>query len=78
VTVPDLRGVPAAVVAEAGITALPRCLCLGEPASGALVPLHGPPDPPINTAFLVQRPGAVENGDVTRVRDLQPAAAPAR
>lgn len=76
VTVPDLRGVLAAVVAGAGITVLPRYLCLGELASGALVPLHEPPDPPINTAFLVQRPGAVENGDVTRVRDLLLAAAP--
>lgn len=77
VTVPDLRGVLAAVVAGAGITVLPRYLCLGELASGALVPLHEPSDPPINTAFLVQRPGPVENRDVTRVRELLLAAAPA-
>ncbi|MGX1267720.1 LysR family transcriptional regulator [Streptomyces phaeoluteigriseus] len=70
VTVPDLRGVLAAVVAGAGFTVLPRYLCLAELASGALVALHEPEDPPINTAFLVQRPGAVENPDVTRVRDL--------
>ncbi|MFD9318843.1 LysR family transcriptional regulator [Streptomyces sp. NPDC060053] len=76
VTVPDLRGVLAAVVAGAGITVLPRYLCLGELARGALVPLHEPVDPPINTAFLVQRPGAVENRDVTRVRDLLLSAAP--
>ncbi|MEV6176842.1 LysR family transcriptional regulator [Streptomyces sp. NPDC052015] len=70
VTVPDLRGVQAAVVAGAGFTVLPRYLCLDELSSGALVVLHEPDDPPINTAFLVQRPGAVENPDVTRVRDL--------
>jgi DNA-binding transcriptional LysR family regulator len=70
VTVPDLRGVLAAVVAGAGFTVLPRYLCLDQLASGALVTLHEPDDPPINTGFLVQRPGAVENPDVARVRDL--------
>ncbi|WP_425247199.1 LysR family transcriptional regulator [Streptomyces sp. NEAU-NA10] len=70
VTVPDLRGVLAAVVAGAGFTVLPRYLCLGELASGALVPLHEPDDPPLNTGFLVQRPGVVTHPDVTRVRDL--------
>ncbi|WP_425540983.1 hypothetical protein [Streptomyces coeruleorubidus] len=57
VTVPDLRGVLAAV-------------CQDELASGALVPLHEPDDPPINTGYLVQRPGRPDNPDVTRVRDL--------
>ncbi|MFH8801928.1 LysR family transcriptional regulator [Streptomyces sp. NPDC017936] len=70
VTVPDLRGVLAAVVAGAGFTVLPRYLCLDELSSGALVALHEPEDPPINTGFLVQRPGAVDNPDVPRVRDL--------
>jgi DNA-binding transcriptional LysR family regulator len=69
-TVPDLRGVLAAVAAGAGFTVLPRFLCQGELASGALVPLHEPDDPPINTGYLVQRPGRPENPDVTRVRDL--------
>jgi DNA-binding transcriptional LysR family regulator len=69
VTVPDLRGVLAAVTAGAGFTVLPRYLCLDQLASGALVPLHEPDDPPINTAFLVQRPGRSENADVARVRD---------
>jgi DNA-binding transcriptional LysR family regulator len=75
VTVPDLRGVLAAAVAGAGVTVLPRYLCLGELASGALVALHEPPDPPINTAYLVQRPGAVANPDVTAVRELLLSAA---
>jgi DNA-binding transcriptional LysR family regulator len=70
VTVPDLRGVLAAVAAGAGFTVLPRFLCQGELASGALVPLHEPDDPPINTGYLVQRPGRPDNPDVTRVRSL--------
>ncbi|MFE0652072.1 LysR family transcriptional regulator [Streptomyces sp. NPDC059534] len=70
VTVPDLRGVLAAVTAGAGFTVLPRYLCDAEIASGALVLLHDPDDPPINTGYLVQRPGRPDNADVTRVRDL--------
>ncbi len=69
VTVPDLRGVLAAVVAGAGFTVLPRYLCLDELASGALVLLHEPDDPPINTGYLVQRPGIPASPQVTRVRD---------
>lgn len=69
-TVPDLRGVLAAVVAGAGFTVLPRYLCLDELASGALVPLLEPEDPPINTGYLVQRPGRPDNPEVVRVRDL--------
>ncbi|MEU1408573.1 LysR family transcriptional regulator [Streptomyces sp. NPDC005728] len=70
VTVPDLRGVLAAVVAGAGFSVLPRYLCAGQLESGALVELLEPEDPPINTGFLVQRPGASDNPDVIRVRDL--------
>ncbi|MEU2236715.1 LysR family transcriptional regulator [Streptomyces vietnamensis] len=70
VTVPDLRGVLAAVVAGAGFSVLPRYLCQTALASGALVALHEPEDPPINTGYLVQRPGRPDNPDVTRVRDL--------
>ncbi|MFB7830567.1 LysR family transcriptional regulator [Streptomyces sp. NPDC056056] len=70
VTVPDLRGVLAAVTAGAGFTVLPRYLCAAELASGALVPLHLPDDPPINTAYLAQRPGRASHSDVDRVRDL--------
>ncbi|MGP3632460.1 LysR family transcriptional regulator [Streptomyces sp. 24-1644] len=70
VTVPDLRGVRAAVVAGAGYTVLPRYLCVDELASGTLVLLYEPGDPPINTGYLVQRPGTPDNPDVLRVRDL--------
>lgn len=75
VTVPDLRGVLAAVVAGAGYSVLPRYLCQDELAAGSLVELYAPEDPPINTAYLVQRPGAAVNPQVARVRDLLIGAA---
>ncbi|GGS07965.1 LysR family transcriptional regulator [Streptomyces aureoverticillatus] len=75
-TVPDLRGVLSAVVAGAGISVLPRYLCLDELASGALVPLLLPEDPPINTGYLAQRPGAPANPHVLLVRDRLLRAAP--
>ncbi|MGV9449939.1 LysR family transcriptional regulator [Streptomyces sp. NPDC003635] len=70
VTMPDLRGVLTAVTGGAGFSVLPRYLCEAELAAGALVPLHEPEDPPINTAYVVQRPGTSGNPDVPRVRDL--------
>ncbi|WP_244178730.1 LysR family transcriptional regulator [Streptomyces rubellomurinus] len=69
VTVPDLGAVRAAVVGGAGFSVLPRYLCADELASGALVLLDDPDDPPINTGFLVQRPGSATNPQVTLVRD---------
>ncbi|EDY60660.2 MULTISPECIES: LysR family transcriptional regulator [Streptomyces] len=68
-TMPDLNGVKAAVVGGSGFTVLPRYLCAGELASGALALLHDPDDPPINTAFLVQRPGTSGNPHVALTRD---------
>ncbi|WP_078843074.1 LysR family transcriptional regulator [Streptomyces albus] len=68
-TMPDLRGVLTAVAAGAGVTVLPSYLCRAELASGALVPLLSPEDPPINTAYLVQRPGTADNPHVGLVRD---------
>ncbi|WP_238815747.1 LysR family transcriptional regulator [Nocardia brasiliensis] len=58
VVVADLRAVAAAVAAGAGISVLPRYLCAAQLESGTLVALLDPPDPPINTGFLVRRPGA--------------------
>lgn len=69
ITVPDLRGVLAAVTAGAGFAVLPRYLCHTELASGALVTLHETDDPPINTAYLVQRPGTSDNPNVALIRD---------
>ncbi|WP_309111778.1 LysR family transcriptional regulator [Saccharothrix sp.] len=70
VVMPDLRGVLSAVVAGAGVTVLPRYLCADELASGALVPLVAPEDPPINTAYLAQRAGATPSRHVTLVREV--------
>ncbi|MER6119723.1 LysR family transcriptional regulator [Streptomyces sp. NPDC001743] len=69
VTVPDLRGVLALVAAGAGFSVLPRYLCAPELASGALTLLADPEDAPINTAYLVQRPGPAANPHVDLVRD---------
>ncbi|NGO72313.1 LysR family transcriptional regulator [Streptomyces boncukensis] len=69
-TVPDLRGVLSAVTAGAGYTVLPRYLCQDRLADGALVPLYEPEDPPLNTAYLVQRPGTADNPHVERVREV--------
>jgi DNA-binding transcriptional LysR family regulator len=69
--VPDLRGVPAAVAAGAGVTVLPRYLCATEPATGALRPLLEPELPPINTLFLATRDGPVHQA-VSAVRSRLP------
>ncbi|MFE6336148.1 LysR family transcriptional regulator [Streptomyces sp. NPDC057798] len=69
VTMPDLRGVLTAVTAGAGFSVLPRYLCEQELASAALTLLHDPEDAPINTAYVVQRPGPADNPHVGLVRD---------
>ncbi|MFD4509899.1 LysR family transcriptional regulator [Streptomyces sp. NPDC058457] len=69
VTVPNLYAVLSAVNAGAGFSVLPRSLCQEYLDSGRLVLLHAPQEPPLNTLFLVQRPGAEANPDVLRVRD---------
>ncbi|WP_017556081.1 LysR family transcriptional regulator [Nocardiopsis baichengensis] len=73
-TVPDLRGVAAAVAAGAGVSVLPRYLCTRELSSGALVALLEPEDPPINTGFLVQRAGAQTHPHLAPVRERLKAA----
>lgn len=75
VTVPNLYAVVSAVTAGAGYSVLPRSLCEEHLADGRLALLHEPVEPPLNTLFLVQRPGSDANPDVVRVRDrLQHAA----
>ncbi|MFF1905421.1 LysR family transcriptional regulator [Kitasatospora sp. NPDC058218] len=74
-TVPDLRGVVAAVAAGAGFAVVPRYLCADRLADGGLVLLEDPEDPPINTGYLVQRPGAPASPQLARVRDHLLAAA---
>ncbi|MFV2197846.1 LysR family transcriptional regulator [Nocardiopsis sp. LOL_012] len=67
--VADLRGVLTAVTAGAGVAVLPTYLCRDALDSGDLVVLHPTDDPPINTAYLVQRPGQAHHPHVARVRD---------
>ncbi|WP_460796373.1 LysR family transcriptional regulator [Microbacterium sp. GXF0217] len=55
---PDLRALAAAAVAGAGVTVLPTYLIRSELADGRLRMLVDTDDPPINTLFLVRRPGA--------------------
>ncbi|MFJ3304805.1 LysR family transcriptional regulator [Streptomyces sp. NPDC086549] len=74
-TVPNLYAVLSAVNAGAGYSVLPRSLCQEHLDTGRLILLHTPEEPPLNTLFLVQRPGADTNPDVVRVREtLQKAA----
>ncbi|NUR58597.1 MAG: LysR family transcriptional regulator [Catenulispora sp.] len=67
-TIPDLRGVRAAVAAGAGWSVLPEYLCQAELAGGALRLLHRPEEAPLNTAFLVHRPGGSANPHAALVR----------
>ncbi len=69
VIIPDLRGVLSSVAAGAGVTVLPRYLCLDELTRGTLVPLLEPDDPPVNTGYLVQRPGVEDTPDLAAVHD---------
>lgn len=55
---PDLRALAAAAVAGAGVTVLPTYLIRSELDDGRLRMLVATDDPPINTLFLVRRPGA--------------------
>ncbi|SFW91839.1 LysR family transcriptional regulator [Amycolatopsis australiensis] len=55
VVVPDLRGVLTCVLTGFGVSVLPRYLCAAELASGDLVALLEPAEPPINTLFVVTR-----------------------
>jgi DNA-binding transcriptional LysR family regulator len=75
VTVPNLYAVLSAVNAGAGVSVLPRSLCQEHLDSGRLALLHESEEPPLNTLFLVQRPGTEANPDVIRVRDALQLAA---
>ncbi|MFT4085155.1 MAG: LysR family transcriptional regulator [Nocardioides sp.] len=74
-TVPNLHAVVAAVVAGAGYSVLPHSLCVEHLAAGRLAALDEPEEPPLNTLFLVQRPGADTDPAVIRVRDTLHRAA---
>ncbi|MFD3504404.1 LysR substrate-binding domain-containing protein [Streptomyces sp. NPDC058678] len=67
ITVPNLYGVVSVVAAGSGYSVLPRSLCQDHLAAGSLALLPDPDEPPLNSLFLVQRPGAGANPDVVRV-----------
>jgi DNA-binding transcriptional LysR family regulator len=74
-TIPDLRGIRTAVTAGAGWSVLPKYLCRAELASNTLTLLHQPDEAPLNTAYLVRRPGGSANPHVALVRRHLLAAA---
>ncbi|MCC2032746.1 LysR family transcriptional regulator [Microbacterium allomyrinae] len=67
--VPDLRGILAAVIAGAGISALPRYLAEPAIGSGSVVVLHRPDEAPINTLHLAI-PDAPPGPATARVIDV--------
>ncbi|WP_250032197.1 LysR family transcriptional regulator [Paractinoplanes maris] len=77
VVLADLRGVLSMVVAGGGWTVLPRYLCAAELESGALTLLNDPDDPPINTAYLVERTAAPATAHLALVRAALLSAGPA-
>ncbi len=71
---PDLRALKAAAVAGAGVTVLPTYLCARELADGSLVQLVETDDPPINTIYVVRRPGSPASRQVYQVHRALVAA----
>jgi DNA-binding transcriptional LysR family regulator len=63
VVVPDLRAVLAAVVAGAGVSALPRYLAEPALAAGSVELLHQAEIPPLNTLYLVTRGALTPAGE---------------
>ncbi|MEU4014682.1 LysR family transcriptional regulator [Microbacterium sp. NPDC028030] len=70
--VPDLRALAAAAVAGAGATVLPTYLIADELEDGRLVVLRETDDAPINTLYLVRRPGPLTDAvaEIDRVLRL--------
>lgn len=69
VVVPDLRAVLAAVVAGAGISALPRYLADPALAAGSVELAHQAAVPPLNTLFLATRVGGLADPPVALVHE---------
>jgi DNA-binding transcriptional LysR family regulator len=69
VIVPDLRAVLAAVIAGAGVSALPRYLAEPALAAGSVELLHEPAAPPLNTLYLATRAGALVHPPLALVHD---------
>jgi DNA-binding transcriptional LysR family regulator len=69
-TIPDLRALREAAIGGAGITVLPSYLCRHALDTGALVDLYPTADPPINTLYLLQRPGTAGRANVAQVAEV--------
>lgn len=69
--VSDLRALAAAACAGAGVTVLPSYLIREELADGRLLVLRETEDPPINTLYLVRRPGALSESVAAVARSLR-------
>ncbi|RSM88551.1 LysR family transcriptional regulator [Kibdelosporangium aridum] len=69
ITVPDLRSVLAAVIAGAGVSVLPRYIAEPALTAGSVEILHQAQVQPLNTAFLVTRPGGLADPSVALVHD---------
>ena len=69
VIVPDLRAVLAAVIAGAGVSALPRYLAEPALSAGSVELLHEPATPPLNTLYLATRTGALVHPPLALVHD---------
>lgn len=65
----DLRGILAAVIAGAGISALPRYLADPAIATGSVELVHRTDDPPINTLYLAIPANAPPSAAMARVID---------
>jgi len=59
-----------AAISGAGATVLPSYLCRAALDAGLLVELLPTDDPPINTLYLVGRPGGTARPHVERVRGI--------
>ena len=75
VIVPDLRGILAAVVAGAGVSALPRYLADPAIGTGSVEVLHRPDEAPINTLHLAIKDGRPPGAATARVIDALVEAA---
>ncbi|MFT3691226.1 LysR family transcriptional regulator [Paenirhodobacter sp.] len=69
-TAPDLRILIEMAKAGAGWTVLPDYLCADALASGQLVELPTPKEPPVNALYLAWSKGALRHPRVVHVRDF--------
>jgi DNA-binding transcriptional LysR family regulator len=67
VVIPDLRGILAAVAADAGISVLPYYLCQSAIDRGEVLPVLEPEVTPLNVIFLAVRAGSLAKPHIAAV-----------